>query len=112
MSIFPTSRWAARRTLVWHARRRRAESAQEQIQQDFGRSRFIEGAPFTNNQAERAIRPVKVKQKVNGCLRTQNGAKVYARLQALISTCRKQEHNVFAFLRSLFAHQPVSLLRG
>ncbi len=50
---------------------------------------FIEGVPFTNNQAERAIRPAKVKQKVSGCFRTQNGADVYARLQAVISTCRK-----------------------
>jgi len=37
---------------------------------------------------------------------------VYTRLQAVISTCRKQERNVFVTLRSLFAHQPVSLLAG
>jgi len=33
-------------------------------------------------------------------------------LQAVISTCRKQEKNVYAFLRALFAYQPVSLLAG
>jgi len=37
---------------------------------------------------------------------------VYARLQAVISTCRKQGRNVFATLRDLFARQPVSLLAG
>lgn len=33
-----------------------------------------------------------------------------ARLQAVISICRKQECNVFVTLRNLFAFQPVSLL--
>lgn len=73
---------------------------------------LVEGVPFTNNQAERDLRPAKVKQKVSGCFRTGHGARVYARLQAVISTCRKQERNVFVTLRSLFAHQPVSLLVG
>jgi transposase len=73
---------------------------------------LVEGVPFTNNQAERDLRPAKVKQKVSGCFRTDHGAAVYARLQAMISTCRKQERNVFVTLRNLFAHQPVSLLAG
>ncbi len=71
---------------------------------------LVEGVPFTNNQAERDLRPAKVKQKVSGCFRTAHGAEVYARLQAVISTCRKQERHVFVTLRHLFAHQPVSLL--
>ncbi len=73
---------------------------------------LVEGVPFTNNQAERDLRPAKVKQKVSGCFRTEGGAKVYARLQAVISTCRKQGRNVFAFLRSLFAYQHVTLFAG
>lgn len=73
---------------------------------------LVEGVPFTNNQAERDLRPAKVKQKVSGCFRTDCGAEVYARLQAVVSTCRKQERNVFVTLRNLFAHQPVSLLAG
>ncbi len=73
---------------------------------------LVEGVPFTNNQAERDLRPAKVKQKVSGCFRTDHGARVYARLQAVISTCRKQDRNVFVTLRNLFAHQPVSLIAG
>ena len=73
---------------------------------------LVEGVPFTNNQAERDLRPAKIKQKVSGCFRTEHGATVYARLQAMISTCRKQGRNVFVTLRNLFAHQPVSLLAG
>ncbi len=71
---------------------------------------LVEGVPFTNNQAERDLRPAKGKQKVSGCFRTEHGAKVYARLQAVISTCRKQERNVFETLHALFAHQHVSLV--
>ena len=67
------------------------------------------GVPFTNNQAERDLRPAKVKQKVSGCFRTQAGAQVYARLQAVISTCRKQGARVFDSLRELFSHRPVAL---
>lgn len=73
---------------------------------------LVEGVPFSNNQAERDLRPAKVKQKVSGCFRTENGAKNYARLQAVISTCRKQGRNVFAILRNLFACQQVSLIVG
>jgi transposase len=73
---------------------------------------LVDDVPFTNNQAERDLRGAKVKQKVSGCFRTEQGSKVYARLQAVISTCRKQERNVFAVLRSLFSHQPLTLLAG
>jgi len=73
---------------------------------------FGEGVPFTNNLAERDLRPAKVKQKVSGGFRTVQGANVYARLQAVISTARKQDRNVFAFLRDLFAYQALSLLIG
>jgi transposase len=70
---------------------------------------LVEAVPFTNNLAEQNLRPAKVKQKVSGCFRTQQAAHVYARLQAVISTCRKQDRNVFIVLRDLFAFQPVSL---
>jgi len=58
--------------------------------------------PFTNNQAERDIRPAKVKQKIAGCFRTQKGAQVYARIQAFISTARKHQRNVFKELNATF----------
>lgn len=59
--------------------------------------------PFTNNQAERDLRPAKVKQKVSGCFRTPAGAHTYARIQAVISTFRKQGLNVLTTLRVLFS---------
>jgi transposase len=57
--------------------------------------------PFSNNQAERDIRPVKTKQKVAGCFRTLKGAQQYARIQGFISTCRKHKLNVFNELRAV-----------
>ena len=59
-----------------------------------------EMVPFTNNQAERDLRPAKTKLKVAGCFRTFNGAATYARIQAFIATCRKQKQNVFGQLKN------------
>jgi transposase len=63
---------------------------------------FNAEVPFTNNQAERDIRPVKVKQKVSGCFRTFSGAENYARIASFISTTRKNQHNVFKELCNVF----------
>ena len=61
----------------------------------------FDAVPFTNNQAERDIRPAKTKQKIAGCFRTLKGANSYARIQGFISTCRKHNLNVFNELRDV-----------
>ena len=58
---------------------------------------------FTNHQAERDLRPAKVKQKVSGAFRTLEGAQVFAQLQALLSTLRKQQRPIFSSLCDLFS---------
>ncbi len=58
--------------------------------------------PFTNNLAERDIRPAKSKLKVAGCFRTMKGAQCYARIHGFISTVRKQQLNPFKELRNIF----------
>jgi transposase len=63
---------------------------------------FNEEVPFTNNQAERDIRPIKVKQKISGCFRTFQGAEHYARIAGFISTTRKHKLNVFKELCNVF----------
>jgi len=64
---------------------------------------FNEAVPFTNNQAERDLRPAKTKQKVAGCFRTLEGAKTYARIFGFVSTARKHQLSVFKELRSAFS---------
>lgn len=61
-----------------------------------------EVVPFTNNQAERDIRPAKVRLKVAGCFRTLKGAQVYARINSFISTVRKHQRNAFKELVNIF----------
>lgn len=64
---------------------------------------FDSDIPFTNNQAERDIRCVKIKMKVSGGFRTPQGANAYARIQSVISTLRKQNIDVFSSLCTLFS---------
>jgi transposase len=59
-------------------------------------------APFTNNLAERDLRMIKVKQKISGSFRSEQGARDFARTRSLISTSKKQHKNVFSALTSVF----------
>jgi len=63
---------------------------------------FNPEVPFTNNLAERDIRPAKVKQKISNCFRTFQGAEIYARIEGFISTARKNRRNVFSELCTTF----------
>jgi len=63
---------------------------------------FNPEVPFTNNLAERDIRPVKVKQKISNCFRTFKGAEIYARIEGFISTARKNHRNIFSELCTTF----------
>jgi rRNA maturation protein Nop10 len=59
--------------------------------------------PFDNNQAERDIRNVKVKGKVSGSFRTEEGAEDYAKTASFIGTVVKQCGSVLKNISSLFA---------
>ena len=54
---------------------------------------FHDFLPYDNNASERSIRPVKVKQKVSGCFRTNNGAMVFAVLHSVTDTARKNDRS-------------------
>jgi len=54
--------------------------------------------PFTNNQAEQDGRMMKLKQKISGGFRSQQGAHDFALVRSFISTAKKQGWNVIQAL--------------
>lgn len=69
---------------------------------------FEKEVPFTNNQAERDLRCLKVKQKVSNSFRKKKGAENYARIQGFIETVRKHKLNVYEQLTNIFEGMPIT----
>lgn len=51
--------------------------------------------PYDNNASERGVSKIKIKQKVSGCFRTDNGADDFAKLHSIAETAMKNGNSKF-----------------
>ena len=68
--------------------------------------------PFDNNQAERDLRHAKVKLKVSGCFRTEEGFELFAQMNSFLDTAKKRGHSALQALEALFQNTPMLVLTG
>ncbi|MEV6868767.1 transposase [Streptosporangium subroseum] len=58
--------------------------------------------PFTNNEAERALRPVKTQVKISGCHQSEDGATARLTVRSYLDSARKHGLGAFEAIRRAF----------
>ncbi len=57
--------------------------------------------PYDNNASERGVRKIKVKQKVSGCFRTDEGADIFAKVHSIVETAKKNGNSKYAAILAM-----------
>jgi transposase len=90
-------------------KRGKAGSLVERLREHKGATlAFMEdfAVPFDNNQAERDLRMIQVREKISGCFRTPKGAARFCQIRGYISTLRKQGMPILSALSQTIAGTP------
>lgn len=58
--------------------------------------------PFTNNDAERALRPVKTQVKISGCHQSEHGAAAWLAVRSYLDSARKHGMSAFEAIHRAF----------
>jgi len=67
---------------------------------------FVEDVPPDNNASERAIRNVKVKQKISGQFKNQRTAQNFAKIRSVVDTTIKNGMNILDAMAIITRLQP------
>lgn len=54
-----------------------------------------EAVPYDNNASEQGVRKIKIKQKISGCFRTDEGADIFAMMHSIAETAKKNNNSKF-----------------
>jgi transposase len=87
-----------------HKRRKGHNLLRRLTEQKENTIRFMydQGVPFTNNQAERDLRMIKLQQKISGGFRSMQGASNFCITRGLLSSARKRRDNIFEVIRDVY----------
>lgn len=67
--------------------------------------------PFDNNQAERDLRMMKLREKISGTFRSDSHAQAFCDIRSVISTLKKQGHSVMGGLAEMLRN-PYEMFRN
>lgn len=67
---------------------------------------YHQDVPPDNNASERAIRNIKVKQKVSGMFKSKKGAQTYAIIRSITDTCTKNGQSILNAFSTIAQLQP------
>lgn len=75
-------------------------------QDDILRFAYDLRVPFDNNESERSLRMIKLRQKISGTMRIPQGAQDFVTIRSYLQTAAKQGHNTLTVLIDLFEGRP------
>jgi transposase len=89
-----------------HVESRRLIARLRARRDEYLRFATMAGVWFDNNVSERALRMVKLHQKISGCFRSFLGGAILCRVRGYLSTMHKQGQALFAALISVMERKP------